>query len=223
MNYIYLILIVIIVFLLMIAFYKFGKKDGLYLYISFMSILLSILMFKSIDVLSFEVDLGIPFLMGIFVCSNVIVQRYGIDEIKDIIKSFVIPYLIVFFILGLVGLISSSEYNVITSDAYNELFGYNLENLRLSIGALLSISFTLWYNSYIYYYIRKSKNKYLISNVGSMLVIQFLESIIFVFISYVGIFDVNMVFGVIVIRYLLKIVIGLIGLFPFMAVLKMKS
>jgi len=223
MNYIFILIETIVIFLLMLLFYKFGKKDGLFLYISFMAILLCVFMFKSIDMLSFEVDLGVPFIVGIFLSSNIIVQRYGIDEVKRIIKSFAVPYLITVAILSLVSLIDSSQYNNIINDSYNGLFGYDLNNIRLIVGGFLSIGFTLWYNCYIYYYIRKNKNKYLFSNIGSMLIIQFAESILFVIISYVGVYEFNILFGMIVIRYLLKIVMGLISLFPFDTIMKMKS
>lgn len=222
MNYLYLLIEVIFVFLLMILFYKLGKKDGLFNYIGFMSSLLSVIMFKSIDMLSFEVDLGIPVLMTLFVCSNIIVQRYGIDEIKKIIKSFVFPYIFTIIILSLTSLIGSSEYNLTTNNAFNSLFGYDLENLRLIVSGLLSVGFMLWYNAYIYYYIRKNKNKYIFSNIGSMLIIQFIESIIFVFIAYIGSFDINVLFGMIVIRYLLKVAIGFISLLPISVILKIK-
>ena len=222
MNYIYLLVEVILVFIFMVLFYRFGKKDGLFVYIGFMSALLSIIMFKSIDILSFEIDLGIPVLMGIFICSNIIIQRYGIDEIKYIIKSFIIPYMLITIILSLTSLIYSSEYNMVTNDAFDSLFGYNLDNLRLLVSGLLSIGFMLWYNAYIYYYIRKNKNKYWFSNIGSILIIQFIESIIFVLISYIGSFEFDMLFGMIVVRYLLKVIIGIISLLPVSVILKMK-
>lgn len=222
MNYVCLLIEIILIFLLMVLFYRFGKKDGLFAYIGFMSAVVGTIMFKSIDILSFEVDLSIPILMAIFVCSNIIIQRYGIDEINRIIKCFVIPYILTIIILSLSSLMNSSEYNMISNNAFDSLFGYNLDNIRLVVSGILSIGFMLWYNAYIYFYIRKSKNKYLFSNIGSMLIIQFIESIIFVLISYVGTFDINMLFGMIVIRYLLKIIIGIIGLLPVSIILKMK-
>ena len=223
MNYVYLLIEIVLVFLLMILFYKFGKKDGLFIYVGFMASILGIVMFKSIDILSFEVNLGIPIVIAIFSCSNVIIQRDGIDETSKIIKCFAIPYIIVIVIFNLVSLITSSDYNTITNGAFDSLFGYDLGNLRLVVGGLLSIGFMLWYNAYIYYYIRKSKNKYLFSNIGSMLIIQFIESVIFVLIAYVGSFDINMLFGMIVIRYLFKVVIGSISLLPVSIILKMKA
>lgn len=222
MNYIYLIIEIILVFGLMILFYKVSKKDGLFAYIGFMSLLLSTIIFKSIDILSFEVSLGIPIVMAIFVCSNIVIQRYGIDEVGKIIKYFVFPYLVSMVLLTLTSLITSSEYNIITNNSFDNLFGYNLDNLKLSISGLLSIGFMLWYNAYIYYYIRKSKNKYLFSNIGSMLIIQFIESFVFVLIAYVGDFNFELILGMIAMRYLLKVIIGLLGLIPISIILKMK-
>ena len=223
MNYIYLLIEIIIIFLLMTLFYKFGKKDGLFLYISLMATLLNLFMFKTVDILSFEIDLGIPFIMGIFICSNVIIQRYGIDEVKEIIKSFVVPYVITMFILSLVSLTGGSEYNIITNNSYNSLFGYSIDNIRINVGYLLSISFAIWCNSYIYYYIRVNKNKYMLSNIGSLFTVQFIEGIIFMLITYVGNVDITVLFGMLMIRYLFKVLIGIIGLLPFAIVLKMKS
>jgi len=223
MNYIYILIEVILVFLLMIISYKVGKKDGLFTYLGFMSAVIGIVTVKSIDIFSFEVNLGLPLLIGIFTCSNIIVQKYGIDEVKDIIKTFIFPYIVTTAILSLTSLVTASEFNTATNNVFDSLFGYGLDNVRQLVGLLLSIGLMLWYNSYVYYYIRKNKNKYLFSNIGSMLIIQFIESIIFVLIAYVGTFEVNVIFGMIVIRYLLKVVVGMIGLLPVSFIMNMKS
>jgi len=223
MNYIYILVEVILVFLLMIISYKIGKKDGLFTYLGFMSAVIGIVTVKSIDIFSFEVNLGLPLLIGIFTCSNIIVQKYGIDEVKDIIKTFIFPYIVTTAILSLTSLVTASEFNTATNNVFDSLFGYGLDNVRQLVGLLLSIGLMLWYNSYVYYYIRKNKNKYLFSNIGSMLIIQFIESIIFVLIAYVGTFEVNVIFGMIVIRYLLKVVVGMIGLLPVSFIMNMKS
>ena len=57
MNYIFLLIEIIMMFLLMMLTYKFAKKEGLFLYIGFMASVLSLVMFKSIDIFSFEVFL----------------------------------------------------------------------------------------------------------------------------------------------------------------------
>jgi len=223
MNYIYILIEVILVFLLMIVSYKVGKKDGLFTYLGFVSSMTSVVIFKSVDILSFEIDLAIPLLMGVFIVSNIIIQRYGIDEIKRIIKTFIFPYIVTIAILCLTSLMTGSEFNLLSNNIYDSLFGYNLDNLRLLVSAFLSIGFMLWYNAYVYYYIRKNKNKYLFSNIGSILIVQFIESVLFILIAYIGTFEFNMIFGMIMVRYLVKVVIGIISLLPFGIVLKMKS
>lgn len=223
MNYIYILLEVILVFLLMVISYKIGKKDGLFIYLGFMSSMIGILTVKSIDILSFEVNLGIPLIMGIFTCSNIIVQKYGIDEVKDIIKTFAFSYIVTTIIISLTSLMTVSDFNSTTNNVYDSLFGYDLDNVRKIVGIFLSVGLALWYNSYVYYYIRKNKNKYLFSNIGSMLIVQFIESILFVLIAYVGSFDVNMMLGMVVMRYLLKVVVGMIGLLSVSFITNMKS
>ena len=72
MNYLYLLIEVIMVFLLMILFYRVGKKEGLFIYIALMSSILSIVMFKVFDILSFQINFGLPSVMGIFTANNII-------------------------------------------------------------------------------------------------------------------------------------------------------
>ena len=223
MNYLYLLLESIIVFLLLIIFYKKGKKDGLFLYIGFITSLLGIMMFKLSDFLSFPVNYGLPMVMGIFIANNIIIQKFGLDEIKKIIYTFGISFITTLAVICLCSMVTSSEYDLVTNKAFNGIFGYDLVNVRSFIGLLLSIGFMLWYNGEIYYYIRKSKNNLVFSNIGSILIIQFVESVIFVVISFSGMYDGIMIFGMIVIRYLIKVVIGVIGLVPVILINKRKE
>lgn len=220
MNCLFILIGTFLIYIFMIMFYKYGKKDGLFIYIALLSSLLGIVMYEIIDVFSFQTDLGISLVISIFICSNIIIQRYGTDETGRIIKYYIFPYIFVNIILSIFTLVNSSDYNI---NVFDNLFGYNLNNIRVFIGYLLSIGFMLWYNSYMYYYLRKSKNKLLFSNIGSILIIQFIESIIFVFVAYVGLIDFNLIFGIIVIRYILKVIVGFIGLIPISVILKLKD
>lgn len=210
MNILFILFETILVCLLLLLFYKVFKKDGLFIFIGFMSILLGIMMFKLYDFALFPINYGLPFIMGIFTASNIIIQRFGIDEVKKIICYFASSYIMVMIIICLGSLALPSEYNNLSSLAFDSLFGYNLSNFRCFIGGLLSIGFMLYLNGEVYYYIRRSKNKLFLSNLGSILIIQFIESIIFVFIAYLGEFDFLVTFGMIIVRYLLKVVIGFI-------------
>ena len=207
MNYIYILLEVLIVFLLMIFSYKYGKKDGLYVYIGFMSAIGSIIV-GTVDILSFQVSIGIPIIMGIFICSNVIIQRYGIDEVKRILYTYGASYIISFILIGLVSLIIPSN------NVFDLLFGYNLNNVRCFIGTFISIMIMIWIGSGIYYSLRKSKNMLIISNVVTSFVISFIESLICILIAYTGNFSGIELFGMISIRYVFEVIVSIIGLIP---------
>ena len=214
MNYLFLVLEVLIVFLLMVIFYKVGKKDGLYLYICLMSAILCALITESIDILSFKVNISIPIIMGIFICSNIIIQRFGIDEVKRILYTFGSSYVMTFIIITLVSLTLGSEYNMLSNENYNGLFGYSLDSIRCFVGNFISIIIMISIGSGIYYSIRKSKNILVISNVITTFVISFIESLIFVMISYIGNFSAIELLGMASIRYVIEVIIGIVGCIP---------
>ena len=155
--------------------------------------------------------------------NNIIIQRFGIDEVKRIMTTSGIAYVVVGIIVSLLSLTINSDYVLTSNEIFNSLFGYDINNIRIFIGGFVSIMLMLWSSSYVYYYIRRSKNILWFSNIGTMLFIQMLESIIFVIISYIGEFDFTLLFGMIVIRYLIKIMIGMIGLIPVYTIVKMKD
>ncbi len=214
MNILYLVLAILLIFLLMVIFYKFWKKDGLYLYICLMSSILSIILIGSIDILSFQVSIGIPVIMGLFICSNIIIQRYGLDEVKRILYTFGLSYIITFIVVSLVSLTFIKDYNISSNDIYDLLFGYNFNNFRCIISNFISIMIMIWIGSGIYYSLRKSKNILVISNVITAFVISFIESLIFVLIAHIGNFSGIELFGMISIRYIFEIVVAIIGLIP---------
>lgn len=221
MYYVYLLIEIILVFTLMLLAYKFNKKDGLYIFIGFMAGLLPIVMLKTTDIMNFEINFGLPIIVSVFAVNNVIIQRYGMDEVKRISLTFALSYIIPIFIISLASLFTSNFTDI--NIFYDELYRFNINYLRAIIGALISILFMLWCSSNIYFDIRKNKYNFIFSNISSLLIVQFLESVIFILISYSGLFDITILFGMIVIRYLLKVLIGLLSLIPIYMLIKTKE
>lgn len=220
MTIICILIEIMAVYGLMLLFYHIGKKEGIFLYISLISGILSFAIFKTTSVFSFEVNLGLTLIMGIFTAVNVIIQRYGLDERKKIILSFIIPFLSVSIIISLLSLVNDNQFILISNDAYDSLFGYNLNNIRYFVSCFVSITFMLWLDGEVYYTIRKSKNNLVFSNVGTVLIVQFIESFIFVFIAYMGVYDFLTLFGMLSIRYILKVMIGGVSFAPIYLLVK---
>ena len=220
MNYIYLLLEVLLIFIFMFLFYKYEKKDGLYIYLGLMSSILCIVLNGSIDIFSFQVSIGIPIIIGLLICSNVIIQRYGIDEVKRILYTYGISYIITFASISLVSLTFTNNIYISSNDTYNLLFGYDLNNIRCIIGSFISVMSMLWIGSGIYYSFRKSKNLLFASNIVTVFVVCFIESLVFVLISYIGSFSAIELFGMISVRYILYVVIGLLSIIPVYVLVK---
>lgn len=221
MNFIILGIEVLIVFLLILFMYKMGKKDGLYLVLSLFSSVLCIMFFKIINIFDFDVNMGIPFIIGIFIVNCCIVHRYGMDEVKRIISTFGFSYILSYIVIMLTTLITSFE--IIDNSYYDVLFGYDLYNIRYFIGGLLSISMIIVMGSNVYDSIRKNKNNVIFNSIGALLIVLFVESVIFVNVVHVGNYSVVELFGMIVIRYLVGVVIGMLGLVPTYLLVKRKD
>ena len=220
MNIVYLLLGVLFVFILMILFYKYGNKDGLYVYIGLMSSIISVILVGAIDILSFQVSIGVPIVTGLFICSNIIVQRYGLDEVKRILYTYGVSYITSFIVFGLASFTYVKVLEIPSNNIFDLLFGYNLNNVRYIIGNFISIMIMIWIGSGIYYSLRKSKNILFISNIVTAFVISFIESLIFVLISYIGNFNGIELFGMISIRYIIEVIISIIGLIPVYVLVK---
>lgn len=214
MNYIYLIIEVLIIFPIMVLFYKLFKKDGLYVYICFLSTLLGFLIIGTIDIFSFQINFSIPILMGLFLVSNIIIQRYGLDEIKRIMITFNISYIVTAILIGLISLLSKYGVDFYGNKIYDLLFGYSWNNIRVYIACIIASNVMFWLGGGIYYSIRKSKNILFVSNIVSTFVISFVESFIFVLIAYIGNFEFVELFGMISIRYIIEVIMGIFGLVP---------
>ena len=223
MNYIVLITEILLTFFLIFLSYKMGKKDGLYLGIGLFSSILCVMLFKMINMFDFDVNMGIPFIVGILLLNNIIIHRYGFDETTRILRTFCIAYILNYMVIMITTLTIGSKYNLASNDSYNLLFGYDLSNIRYFVGGLLSIGMIIWMGSNVYDNIRKNKNNIIFNNVGSILVVLFIESIIFVSIAHIGNYTVVELFGMIVIRYLIEVVIGLLGLIPVYLIVKRKD
>ena len=215
MNYIVLITEILLTFFLIFLAYKMGKKDGLYLGIWLFSSILCVMLFKMINMFDFDVNMGIPFIVGILLLNNIIIHRYGFDETTRILRTFGIAYILTYMVIMITTLTIGSKYNLASNDSYNLLFGYDLSNIRYFVGGLLSIGMIIWMGSNVY--------NIIFNNVGSILVVLFIESIIFVSIAHIGNYTVVELFGMIVIRYLIEVVIGLLGLIPVYLIVKRKD
>ena len=101
-----------------------------------------------------------------------------------------------------------SNINLFTNASFDNIFN---NSLRIYFANFVTILYSLLLNSKLYYYLKKMKNNILISNLFSTIIIQFIASIIFGLIAYTFIKEPIDIIKIIMIRYLVSLITGLIG------------
>ena len=93
-------------------------------------------------------------------------------------------------------------------NTYNNIFD---NSLRIIFANIVTILYSLILNNKLYYYLKRMKNNIIISNIFSTIIIQFISSILFGIIAYTFIKEPIDIVKIIMIRYLVSLVVGLVG------------
>lgn len=203
-----LIIELIICIIAIVILYKNYHLIGLYTY-TIASIILSCMMsFKMITIYNYDMNLGIIPLVTIFIVANIIIQKIGPEETKKHLLLTVAVLTVSYLILLLIKQMSASKIGLFTSASYNNIFD---NSLRIIFANIVTILYSLILNNKLYYYLKRMKNSIIISNIFSTIIIQFIASILFGIIAYTFVKEPIDIVKIIMIRYLVSLVVGLVG------------
>ena len=215
-NVVLIIAEVIICYTTIIILNKKYKTDGLYVYAIIATFISCIMGLKQITILD-KIDLPIGFgiTTSIIIAGNIITQKRGPEEIKTFIALILVSSLVSCCFLNLSGLMIPSDYNSSANKAYDLIFEYNI---RVYMATIISIISSVWLSSKLYYELKKIRNQIVINNIFSIIIASLVDNVLFVLIAYLYapekeeiIFDILFC---IIFRYIIKMVIGLIGTIP---------
>ena len=216
MNFLLTLIEVFVVFGLMLLIYKMFNKNGLYGLAIVLSVISNVFIYKTINIFTYESVLGVVSGMAVLIISNIIVQKNGPEEIKKLLILIISSSFISYVILNIGGLISADNNSNL---AFDELFNLNI---RIFVANILSLVISIIFSSKLYHSLRRIKNQIWISNILSMFIICFIDAIIFVIIGYVGKVTTYEFFNLIVVGYMLKLIIGIIGTINIYLIANMK-
>lgn len=202
---------VIVCYLAIIILNKKYKTDGLYVYAIIATFLSCIMSLKQIDLAGVTVPIGFGVTTSLIIAGNIITQKRGPEEVKQLLVLILVTALISCCFLNMSGLMKSSDYNLYANKSYDSIFEYNL---RVYIANIIAIITCVWLNSKLYYEIKKIKNNIFLSNIFSIVIIELLENIIFILIGYLFEYKIINIILCIVFRYMIKSVIGILGTIP---------
>ena len=192
---------------LSILFIKY-KYEGIYTYSIIAFILSSLMSLKIISIYNFDINLGIILSTSVFIASNIIVQKKGYEEVKKLILFVVISNVIAFTCLYLTSKMNSSNINLFTNKSFDNIFE---GSERVYFANIVTMLYILIFNSKLYYYLKRMKNKIWISNLFSGIIIQFMAACIFPIIAYAFIKEPIEIVKLIIIRYMVSLITIITG------------
>ena len=207
-NIILIFIEMIICYVLLLLLCKKFKTDGIYVYGIIATFISCIMSLKQIELMGVNVPIGFAVTTSLIIAGNMITQKRGPEELKTYLSLVLVTALISCSFLNLSGIIDSSEYNKLSNISYDNIFKYNL---RIYLGLTISIIISIYLSSKLYYLLKRLQNKIILSNIFSIIIVELLENILFVFIAYLFEYEPIDLILCLVIRYKIKTVIGLIG------------
>ncbi len=210
-NIILIFIEMIICYVLLLLLFKKFKTDGIYVYGIIATFISCIMSLKQIELMGVNVPIGFAVTTSLIIAGNMITQKRGPEELKTYLSLVLVTALISCSFLNLSGIIDSSEYNKLANISYDNIFKYNL---RIYLGLTISIIISIYLSSKLYYLLKRLQNKIILSNIFSIIIIELLENILFVFIAYLFEYEPIDLILCLVIRYMIKTVIGLVGTIP---------
>lgn len=208
MNIILLFIEILFSSVSLVYLYKKYKYDGIYIFILLFSMILGIVSQKQVEIFDLEINSGFVINSLIFIASNILIQRKGPEENTKILSTIILSNVIVYTLSIIITICDISSINAITNNAFDELFYLNN---RIYFASIISLIISIHLNSMLYHQIRQIKNKIILSNSLTTIIINFIECILFCLISYAFKIPFINIVELIVIRYIFKTTIGLIG------------
>ena len=210
-NLILIILEVIICYTALILLFKKYKTDGIYIYSIIAMVIASIMNLKKISIMGVPIPLGFGITTSILIGINIIIQRRGKEEIKPWVILIIVMSIISYITIYLASLMTNSNYNLLANMSFNSIFN---QSIRVYIALMISLIITILLDSNLYYIVKKAKNKIILSNIFTIIIAEFFENIIFVVIAYLFEYEAIDLFLCIILRYIIKTLIGIIGTIP---------
>ena len=208
MNYILIFVEMLLSYLILVILHKKYKIDGLYYYIIMATILSNIMLLNTIDILTYPLSVGFGITSSIIIATNILTHKKGPSELSKLIITIIISSIISYSLLTLSSYMEISDTNKYTNIAYSIIFK---NNIRMYLANTISLIISVYLSTKLYYIIKKIKNKIWISNILSVIIVEFIEAVIFTLIAYMFSTKVIDLIMISVIRYVIRLLIEVIG------------
>ena len=205
MNEILFFVTILINFIGIILAFKFWKKDGLFVWIGFATIIANIEVVKCIDLFGISQTLGNVIYGSIFLATDILSELYGKKEAR---KGVYIGFfsMIVFTLMMRVNLLYIPNADDFVSESMGVVFALTT---RIAIASLSTYLISNLLDTFTFDKIKEKFPRHLwLRNNASTMTSQLIDSVLFNFIAFVGVFDGGTLLTIIISTYLIKVIVA---------------
>ena len=210
-NVILIIAETLVSFIILLILTKKYKTDGIYVFGIVATFLSCILGLKKISIMEISIPIGFGVTTSLIIGGNIITQKRGPQALGTYLILILITFLISCCFINLSVFLKESNYNYFANMSYNNIFTFNL---KYYLALIISLITSIFISSKLYYLLKKIMNKIILSNIFSIIIVEFIENIIFIVITYIFEYKPIDIALCIVFRYTIKTIIGIIGTIP---------
>lgn len=198
-----------------LGLYKLFGKNGLYAFAIFGTLLGNIAVCKNVDMFGVATTAGNVLYASTFLVTDILSEKYGKkDAAKAVAYSFSI------MVLWMLGTQLILWFAPNANDYINESLKVVFSLVpRITIASLIGFVCSQYLDVFLYHFIWRrtgnSKAKLWLRNNGSTLTSQLIDTVIFTFIAFWGVYPGNVFLSILITTYVFKAVVALLDT-PFM-------
>lgn len=209
---------IIVNFLGVTIAYKLFSKTGIYAWIALATVIANIEVVKCVDIFGLPLTLGNVTYGSIFLATDILNEKYGREKAQKgvYLGFFSLLILTLFTQIDLLYIPSSNDF---AQGAMQTIFALTP---RICLGSMLAYLVSNTMDVYLYKFIRDilPSDKFLwVRNNAATMTSQFIDTILFTFIAFFGVFSLPIVLKLCFTTYILKLIIAICDT-PFLYIAK---
>lgn len=205
----------VVSFSMVLAFYRFFGKIGMFAWMALATVIANIEVIKCCDMFGMAVALGNVIYGSTFLCNDILNEMHGGKEARKSVKLGFFA-LIAYTVTIQATLMFVPNEQDFASEAMKTMFQFAPRICATSIGCYF-VSNML--NSYLYQFFKKHFKPMWLRNNAATIIAQFVDTVAFTFIAFWGFFDFQTMIEIIITAYIMKVIVAAMDT-PFLYIAK---
>lgn len=197
-------LTIIVNFSMVLAFYRFFGKKGMFAWMAIATVIANIEVIKCCDMFGMAVALGNVVYGSTFLSTDILNEMHGGKLARQSVKVGFFS-LVAYTIMVQTTMMFTPNEQDFASEAMKTIFEFAPRICITSIGCYL-VSNLL--NTYLYQFFKKRFKPLWVRNNAATIISQFVDTVAFTFIAFWGIFDFHTMIEIIITAYIMKVIVA---------------